>query len=31
MIQEETQRMLLQNLEPADAAKRMQERALAMR
>jgi multiple sugar transport system substrate-binding protein len=31
MVQEEAQRMLVENLEPADVAARMQERALAMR
>ncbi len=31
MIQEETQRMLVENLDPAATAKRMQERALAMK
>jgi multiple sugar transport system substrate-binding protein len=31
MIQEEVQRMLVDNLEPADTAKRMQERAVAMK
>lgn len=31
MIQEETQRMLAENLDPAETAKRMQERALAMK
>lgn len=31
MIQEEAQRMLVENLDPADTAKRMQARALAMK
>jgi multiple sugar transport system substrate-binding protein len=31
MVQEEAQRMMIQDLDPAEAAARMQERALALR